>query len=150
MTIDYGTIDLATFVKDSAGLLPKHYEESAKHKDVMVLDPDIAKYEGLEQQGNLSIIAAYKEGKMIGYSINFITNNMHYKNLMMGHNDILFVDTEHRNSKVGLKLISLSEKICKEEGCEVYLLHAKEDSPLHRLCPRLGYGVQDIIFSKRL
>lgn len=65
-------------------------------------------------------------------------------------NDLLFVAEEHRKTRVGLDLIRETEKQAFARGAEMMLWHAKENTSLSILMPKLGYSVQDIIYSKVL
>ena len=71
-------------------------------------------------------------------------------NLKYAQNDVLFIKKEFRGGRIGLRLMKVTEDYAKSLGCKVMLWHAKEDTTLAALLPRLKYGVQDIIFSKEL
>ena len=131
-------------------LLQEHWQEVARHKDIMVLKPDTPRYKVMEKANMLLILAAYQDGMMIGYSLNIIGNHLHYADLLYAHNDLLFLHKEHRNSPVGLKLIRQTEKAAKERGARMMLWHAKEGTSLDKIMPRLKYSVQDIMYSKEL
>jgi len=128
-------------------LFAEHYDEIALNKQVMQLKPDADKYLELEANGSLFILAAYSDGNLVGYSVNFTTSHMHYSDLIVASNDLLFVSKPHRKGKVGLKLIKATEAKARDVGAKLMLWHAKPDTALVELLPRLGYGVQDIIFS---
>lgn len=140
-----------TALRDLGGaLLRAHYEEIARNKDVMVLDPDWERYETLEKQGHLLSIGAFDGGKLLGYSVNFVVPHHHYKGLIYCQNDVLFVAMEARRSRLGLDLIAETEKRASARGAQLVCWHAKKDSVLDRLLDRQGYGVQDIIYSRRI
>ena len=46
-----------------------------------------------------------------------------------------------------MRLIKETERMAKERGVQLMLWHAKPNTALEKMMPRLGYGVQDIIFS---
>jgi predicted GNAT superfamily acetyltransferase len=141
---------VAEMLRDAELLFQDHYDEVAKNKEVMKLKPDVKVYTALEKQDKLLILAAYIDNKMVGYSVNILSYHLHYADLFYAHNDILFVVEEYRNSKVGLALIKKTEAFAKALDAKLLLWHAKEDTALDKLMPRLGYGVQDIIHSKEL
>ena len=109
-------------------LFEEHYEEIALNKEVMKLKPDV----------------------LIGYSVNFVLNHPHYADLVLTQNDLLFIKKEMRGSRAGLRLIKETEAHATSLGCKLMLWHAKENTTLAALLPRLKYGVQDIIYSKEL
>ena len=146
-------IKLATvdeMLAEAQTLFDEHYEEIARNKHVMVLKPDEETYRKSEEMGTIFILSARQGDKLIGYSVNFVTNHLHYADLKLAQNDLLFISKEHRGGRIGLKLIKETEKHATSLGCKLMLLHAKESTTLAHMLPRLKYGVQDIIFSKEL
>jgi GNAT superfamily N-acetyltransferase len=129
-------------------LIQKHYEELATNKDVQFLDPDVEHYYAIEDAGVMCNLFMYVGDKLIGYSINIISAHLHYKQMGLAQNDVLFVDPEYRNGKAGLLLIAQTETICKERGASMMHWHAKPNTALDKLLPRIGYMVQDIAYTK--
>ena len=66
------------------------------------------------------------------------------------HNDVLFVAKEYRRGRLGLGLIRATEREAKKRGAQMVSWHAKQGTALEALMPRLGYGVQDIIYSREV
>lgn len=137
-------------VADSLHLLEKHWKESARNKSLMKLAPDYALYDLLELSGTLVCLGAYVENLLVGYSVNLIKPHLHYSTLLCGYNDLLFVDDEYRSSPLGLKLIKETKKELRIRGAKLMLWHAKEDTALSSILPRLGCKVQEIIYSEEL
>lgn len=131
-------------------LFEDHWQEVAKNKKVMVLKPDYDKYRFLEESGIMRTLVAYEDDVVIGYSVNFIQPHLHYSDLISCYNDIVFLTKEKRNSPVGLKLLRATEKAAKEWGADMMLWHVKEGTSIDSILPRLGYGVQDIVYSKTI
>lgn len=133
---------------DRQDLLRMHYDEVAKNKSVMVLDPDKAKYQAIERAGKSLCLAAFADEKIVGYSVNIVDTHIHYADLVCCVNDVLFVDPVYRNGRCGLMLIKQTESVAKDRGAKLMLWHAKSGTALDLLMPKIGYGVQDIIYSK--
>ena len=131
-------------------LFQEHYEEIALRKDLMELKPNWPMYHALDNSGSLFIYLAMQGDVCIGYSMNLVTNHLHYADLKYTQNDVLFIKKELRGSRVGLRLMKVTEDHARSLGCKLMLWHAKERTTLAALLPRLKYGVQDIIFSKEL
>jgi len=108
-------------------LFEEHYEEIARNKQIMKLKPNYKLYEALDATGWLFIYVA-----------------------MQAQNDILFVKKEFRGGRLGLRLIKVTEDHAKSEGCKLMLWHAKENTALDKLLPKLKYGVQEIMYSKEI
>lgn len=133
-------------------LIRNHYEEVARNKSVMKLDPDWDRYQKLEDEGWLFGLGAWvetpKSNQLVGYSFNIIGPHLHYSSMRYAQNDVLFVLKEARRSRIGLQLIYDTEREARSRGATLMLWHAKQHTTLERLMPRLGYQVQDIIYSK--
>lgn len=131
-------------------LQEEHWEEIARNKHLMVLSPDIEQYRRLELGGRLFAIIAYVDEEIVGYSVNILNTNLHYSDLLMASNDLLFVGKAHRAGRMGMRLIQETERVAAKRGARMVLWHAKENTPLAGILPRTGCSVQDIIFSKEL
>ena len=131
-------------------LFEEHYEEIARNKEVMKLKPDEKAYRNLEEANQIFILSAWQDDVLIGYSVNFVLNHPHYADLVLAQNDLLYIKKEMRGSRAGLKLIKQTETHATSLGCKLMLWHAKENTALGAILPRLKYGVQDIIYSKEL
>lgn len=134
----------------SIDLLREHWEEVALNKAVMVLEPDEERYQKLEADGTFFALGAFCDGELAGYSGNFITQHIHYASLCYANNDVLFVAKQHRNSPLGLRLIRETEIEARRRGARMMSWHAKENTPLANILPRMGKRIQDIIFSSEL
>jgi len=142
----------AALLREHADALIKaHYDEIARKKHLMVLDPDWEKYELLESVGKLFGLAAYDDDRLVGYSLNLIDTHLHYRGLIYAQNDVVFVDPDYRGARVFPLLNVAAEKRAKALGAKLFLMHAKEGSDLERILrKRSEYAVQDIIFAKEL
>jgi GNAT superfamily N-acetyltransferase len=143
-------------------LLRDHWSEVAKNKGLMVLDPDWDTYYQLEEKGLLVTLVAWSAvganaGGVVGYSVNILQKkHLHYRGLTMFQNDVLYVAKEARGRSIGARLIKATVQKGKELGAKLMLWHAKETngdgspSELGPLLLKMGYGVQDIIYSTEI
>lgn len=151
MAIRFDDFSVAAYLSSISDTVKDHWDELAKNKDLMVLAPDVERYAAMEQTGMLLAIAAYDEaGEIVGYSVSFIGTNLHYKDLVYAHNDVVFIAKPYRKGRLGIQLLRETERRAKERGARMMIWHAKENTPLAALLPRLGYGVQDILLSKEI
>lgn len=144
------TSTVSEMLANAGELFEEHWDEIALNKQVMVLKPDEDRYRAMEQAGSLMILAAWEGEALVGYSVNFIVNHLHYADLKLCSNDLLFITRSKRAGRLGLKLIRETEKRAAEMGARLMLWHAKQDTALAVMMPKMGYGVQDIIFSKEI
>lgn len=132
---------------DMMGLLREHWIELATDKDLMVLAPDWERYAALEELGKLFVIFAYKGDELIGYSSNIVDTNIHYSDLMVCNNDVLFIKKSERGS-IGRELMAATREVGKERGARLMLWHAKPGTALAHVLSAVP--VQDIIHSEKL
>ncbi len=147
---DIRTSNVSEMLANAGELFEEHWDEIALNKQVMILKPDEARYRAMEEAGSLLILAAWEGEDLVGYSVNFIVNHLHYADLRLCSNDLLFITKAKRAGRLGLKLIRETEKRAAEMGARLMLWHAKQDTALAVMMPKMGYGVQDIIFSKEI
>ena len=99
---------------------------------------------------SLACVDAFDNEVMVGYSVNIIVPHLHYMHLSTATNDMIFIAKSHRQGRTGLMLIKATRELCKARGAQIMMWHAKQDTALAKLLPRLGCRVQDIIFSEDL
>lgn len=148
--IEIRTSTVSEMLSHAAVLFDQHWDEVALNKRVMILKPDEEKYSAMEAAGKLMILSAWEDDNLVGYSVNIIDRHLHYADLIVCYNDLLFVTKARRASRLGLRLIQETEKRGAEQGAKLMLWHAKQDTALSIMMSRMKYNVQDIIFSKEI
>jgi GNAT superfamily N-acetyltransferase len=131
-------------------LFQRHWEEVALDKDVVPLDPQWDLYAELDRMGRLLITTVRLDGALIGYCSHFIAPNLHYKSLVVADNDIFWLASEHRNSRIGIKLLRTAEQYAREAGCNKILMKEKIHVSLGRLFQFLGYREIERLHAKTL
>lgn len=137
-------------MKTAGPLIREHWDEVARNKEVMVLKPHVDVYRALEEQGCLLSLGAFDEETLIGYSVTIVSRHLHYSDLTYASNDVIFVSSTHRSGRAGLMLMRETERRAKEMGARLMLWHAKKHTALESILPRIGYDIQDVIYSKQL
>lgn len=128
-------------------LFASHYEEVAALRQNTPLSPDWLRYQALEKNGSLIILAAWEGDRIVGYSVSIVVTHMHYSTTVMCHNDVLFVAMEHRRGRLGLRLIRETERVAVAGGARRVTWHAKPGTALEAILPKLGYGAHETIYS---
>lgn len=141
---------IAAAIAANEALGREHYAEIALNQAVMVYAPDIERFKHLEAMGVMLNLGVFDGDQLVGYSVNLISPHLHYKDLMCAHNDMIYIAQAHRHGSLGVKLIKATQAACKARGVQFMLWHAKENTPLAALLPKLGCKVQDVIFSEVL
>lgn len=134
----------------SSDILEEHWNELVKRKHLLKVNPHNEVYKCLEDNGQLFTLIAECDNKMVGYSVNTLTPHLHYMDVMVCANDLLFVLKEYRNSPLGIKLIKETEKLARERGAQVMTWHAKPNTPLDKILPRLSNNLHEHIYTKEL
>lgn len=142
--------EMLAYWDELCALFQDHWDEIALNKQVMALKPDMPRYKAMAEAGNLLVLGAWQDGALVGYSVNFVMQHLHYADLRICSNDLLFVSPEVRKGRVGLRLIRATEVAAKDVGARLMLWHGKPNTTLVEIMPALGYGVQDVIFSKEV
>lgn len=134
---------------EATSLILAHWNEVARNKELMVLDPDWGRYLLMQDAGKLIVLTARNEGRLVGYSISIIDKHLHYQGLTAAINDVIYLDPGLRGT-VGLRLLAATEDEGRARGAQLMLWHAKPGTSLDKLMARRGYGVQDILYSTPL
>jgi len=131
-------------------LLHEHKEEISAYPDI-ALNPNIERYNEVEELGKLRCYTARLNGALVGYAIFFVDFNLHYSDSLQANQDVLFVMKSHRHSRIGLGLIRYSEAQLQAEGVQVVYQHLKTNRPeTIALFHKLDYTDIDLIVAKRL
>lgn len=142
-------------ILEQADLLAAHREELATDKEAMVLNPDAATYLALEATGDTIVLVALDmSGKIVGYSVNLIRPSLHYADLLVCTNDVIYLDPAYRGAKEGIALVMATENAARERsqpGRPMYMAwHAKPGTPLEQLLKSTGHHVQDVVYTRRV
>lgn len=141
---------IAELIQANEALGREHYEEIALNKVVMQYAPDAERFALLEKAGALVTLAAFDGERIVGYSVNIVSPHLHYKHLVVLHNDMLYIAQAYRRGRLGLRLIAATREAAIKRGAQMITWHAKENTALASLLPKLGCKVQDILFSEVL
>lgn len=106
-------------------LFQKHYEEIAERTDIIELDPNIELYNELYNKGALEIHTARDDGRLIGYSLWFLTWHVHYKKSLTASSDVLYISPENRKGMLGAKFIRWSLEEVKKRKPQRIMFHVK-------------------------
>jgi hypothetical protein len=128
-------------------LLPLNYEELTLNKDHVKLDPDWNRYQCMSDNSELSIFTARDGVELVGYAFFFVLPHIHYKNLVVANNDVLFLKKEYRTGMTGIKFLKYCDEQLKSR-CDKITWHIKDTNDFSPLLKRMGYSVEDTIMGK--
>jgi hypothetical protein len=132
-------------------LWQEHYDDlQLAHENKMEMSPDIPGYERIEAAGQLIILTARKNGKLIGYSLAMVRRHLHY-NALCGFEDSYFVTRSERGAGTGLVsagtgLIVKMLKLLKQRGCVRAYFMTKEFASIAQIFSRLDGKKMDEVW----
>jgi hypothetical protein len=135
------------FTQEAMALFQKHYEEIAERIDVIELDPDLKKYNQLYNQNALEIHTIRDNGVLIGYSLWFLINHIHYKKSLTANSDVLYISPNYRKGMLGIKFIKWSLEEIKKKNPQRILFHVKPFLDYSPILKRLGANYFENIYS---
>jgi GNAT superfamily N-acetyltransferase len=162
--ITYQVEKYADVIDEIWPLLEDHYQEIATDKHMKPFDPDLARYQSMEDQDMLRIFTAraaphptdnkdYFNGKpvgLIGYFVTVILPGLHYQQTLMAINDIMYIMPEHRGGTVGYRLLKLATEDLKNLGADILTIHMKTEYPFRSLLAKLGFHLTEENWEKVL
>jgi len=131
-------------------LLEDHWEEIALHKDTIKLNPDYDRYEKMFKSGQMRIVTARDDGKLVGYCILLLYHHIHYKDQFMAMDDIFFIAKDYRKGLTGVKLFIKTEEIMKQYGVKKLSMNVKVHQDVGPIFERLGYKETERMFTKMI
>ena len=123
---------------EAAELLHQHWEEIAEEQDILRLDPDLDTYHKLEAMGAIHILTARIDGVLVGYYVGIVRPMLHYKNVIMGSDDIYFIAPAYRKGMLGYRLFRQMFAHYKAWGCHLITVKTKVAHDHGALLTRLG------------
>jgi GNAT superfamily N-acetyltransferase len=151
MAIAFRTERYADVIGDIKPLLVRHWEEIARNKDTVKLDPDYTLYATLDERGQLLICTARDGDRLVGYAIYFTFFQIHYRKTRWAESDIFWIDPELRLPTVALRLFKFCETELRAQGVKVLHTRAKNAHPAAgRLLEHLGHTPIETVYAKVL
>ena len=148
--IEYKEETFDQVIDEIKPLLEDHWEEIALHKDSIKLNPDYARYEQMFKNGNMRIVTARDDAKLVGYCIMMLYNHIHYKDQYMAMDDIFFIAKDYRKGLTGVKLFIKTEEIMKQYGVTKLSMNVKVHQDVGAIFERLGYKETERMFTKKI
>ncbi len=105
-------------------LLFKHWQEVARDRGRIPLDPDWDKARQLERDKILWTAALRRDGRLIGYNSMCVHPHIHYRTTLHAVNDVVYVDPAERGS-AGVRLVKGTEAMLKDMGVVKVIYHTK-------------------------
>ncbi len=148
--MEFSEETLCQFLDEAGPLFIDHWENIALNKDTIALDPLWDTYRKLEETGNLKIITARQEKKLVGYAAYVISPSLHYSDQIIADADVFWLDPDYRKGMAGMRLFKHAEKVLKSYGVTRVLNKVKIHFDVGKVFERMGYDPIERVYSKSL
>ena len=148
--MEFSEEPLCQCLDEAKPLLVDHWENIALNKDTIALDPLWDTYRKLEETGNLKIITARQEKKLVGYAAYVISPSLHYSDQIIADADVFWLDPDYRKGMAGMRLFKHAEKVLKSYGVTRVLNKVKIHFDVGKVFERMGYDPIERVYSKSL
>jgi hypothetical protein len=135
---------------DAMVQLKDHYEEVAKFKRVLRLNPDMERYLNLQRMDRLHLVTVREGGQLRGYSIHFIYHHPHYRQVKCAEDDIHYVIPPLRRMGVGKTLRGFALDGLKERGVQFVTARMKVGHEHETHLRELGYAPMEMCWARDL
>lgn len=139
---------LVDIVDEIQNLLKDHYEELTLNKERVVLKPVWKRYFDMENNGIFHAITMREQKVIIGYSGWIVQPHLHYEDIIVAQNDVLFLHKNYRQGTTGIRLLKFSENEMKKLGAHKITWHIKDSNDFSPILSRMGYSKEDTILGK--
>jgi GNAT superfamily N-acetyltransferase len=135
---------------DAMDLLKAHYEEVAKFKRLLKPNPDIERYLNLQRLDRLHLVTVRDGALLRGYSIHFIYQHPHYRQVKCAEDDMHYVIPSLRRMGVGKTLRGFALDGLKERGVKFVTARMKVGHEHETHLRELGYTPMEMCWARDL
>ena len=132
---------------EADALMAKHWEEIARNKHLLVLNPDVERYEIMEKKGDLLLVTARSAGALVGYFLWVLGTHSHYKDVLVAEEDLHYLTPECRLGLIGYNFMKFSRQAALDRGAKLLVVREKLGHEHPALMKRLGYMPTEIAYT---
>jgi hypothetical protein len=140
--------------KEAQPLTRPHWEEIAKNKGLLRLNPDLEKYALLDRSGNLLLVTARFDGRLVGYFLWIVMGHPHYRHVLVAEEDLHFLSPEYRSGgahgegrQYGFKLLEAARDAAIAAGAQLLTMREKVGHEHSSIMSGLGFSPADIVYT---
>lgn len=143
--IEYAFVPAHTIMGEGVEMLPRHAEDAA-YGEKANLDWDYYLEASIAGQCYASTVR--DNGKLVGYSVYFLSTQTNHKHIIEASNSVLFIEKKYRG-RAFFKLLDVAEEALKKMGAHEinYLL---KNPQLGKLLARRGYKPDHTLWSIKI
>jgi GNAT superfamily N-acetyltransferase len=117
-------------------------------------NPDLEKYQFLEQNGNLLLVTARADGVLVGYFLWIVMTHPHYQNVLVAEEDLHFLSPEYRSHGscgegrgYGYRMLEAARDAAIARGAQLLTVREKIGHEHPSLMAGLGFTPADIVYT---
>lgn len=130
---------------EAGPLMALHWDEIAKNKQLLTLNPDEEKYAAIAQ--NLLLVTARCGDRLVGYFLWILVTHPHYKHILIAEEDLHFLLPEFRRGLTGYKFIKAACQFAFEKGAHMLACREKIGHEHPAIMKRIGFVPTDITYT---
>jgi hypothetical protein len=139
---------LTDIIEEMLPLISVHWEEVTGSGPP--LDPAWDTFRELDGKDMVRTLTVRSNGALIGYIVFILCPALHYKTLLLAHDDAFFLHPDHRKGTLGIRIFVEAEKMLKAAGVGRIMYHEKHKRPMGKILDYLGYSARETIWFKDL
>lgn len=124
------------------------FAEVGQFQENIDFNPDLDIYKVLADAGNIEILAAWREDKMVGWALFWIGPHQYHPNVVFAVSDVTYVLPEYRGTGVLKELLVGAESLLKSIGAEVINWQTHVDHNFGVALEKQGYEKETITYGK--
>lgn len=137
-------------VEEMLPLWKDHHAETAPHYH-MALEPNLMAYEQMASSGALRIFTVRNGANSLhGYQVMLVSPHPHSIRSLQAVQDILYICPQFRKGLTGYRFIKWCGDQLRAEGVQIVHQHISARYDFGHLLNRLGYELEDKVYSKNL
>lgn len=114
----------------------------------LLIEPDVERYEQLNNQGLLVLMTLRVDEVLKGYILGLTYRSLHHKRILCGIADTAYVEPEYRAYTT--VIADKFESVMQGRGVEIIGWPTHIDGPVYEVLKARGYVGDDIVMEKRL
>ena len=127
-----------------------HHAEIAYAQDLLKLNLNFDSYAAAEKAGKLCTLTVRREHRLVGYYIGFVNKHLHYKDALVGINDVYYIHPLLRQGWTGVKMFVEAEKMLRARGAVLAIVGENVAHSVSPIFTRLNYDLVERMYWKRL
>jgi len=147
MTVRFGIETYEQVRQEAADLMLAH--EAEVYRGTIPIQPDDAQFDWMDKNGQLQVVAARDDGKLVGYHLTIIRPHLHYA-VLAGFVDTVYMSPECRAGRTGMQMIQYAEDMLRRRGVQWTTIGVRLIKDFSPLLIRLGYTEAEKLYRKEL